>query len=105
MKAIDRFNKFSKPLHNGQDQLKNLIFDRYPVLRIDDYCDLDKVYQQNIDSDYVWVVDKNIKVFDSFPWWFKPRSNDIIQIHEFPYVYKESRKIKSWDKVRLVPTK
>ena len=105
MRAIDRFNKFSKPLHNGQDQLKNLIFDNYPVLKIDDYCNLDKVYEQNFDSDYVWLVDKNIKVFDSFPWWFKPRSNDIIQIHEFPYVYKESRKIKCWDKVRLVPTK
>ena len=105
MRAIDRFEKFSKPLHNGQDQLKNLIFDRYPVLKIDDYCNLDKVYEQNFDSDYVWLVDKNIRVYDSFPWWFKPRSIDEVQIHEFPYVYKESRKVKSWDKVRLVPTK
>ena len=105
MRAIDRFEKFSKPLHNGQDQLKNLIFDRYPVLKIDDYCNLDKVYEQNFDSDYVWLVDKNIRVYDSFPWWFKPRAIDEVQIHEFPYVYKESRKVKSWDKVRLVPTK
>jgi len=105
MRAIDRFEKFSKPLHNGQDQLKNLIFDRYPVLKIDDYCNLDKVYEQNFDSDYVWLVDKNIRVYDSFPWWFKPRAFDEVQIHEFPYVYKESRKVKSWDKVRLVPTK
>ena len=64
MRAIDRFNKFSKPLHNGQDQLKNLIFDNYPVLKIDDYCNLDKVYEQNFDSDYVWLVDKNIKVLN-----------------------------------------
>lgn len=105
MRAIDRFDRFSKPLHNGQDQLKNLIFDRYPVLKTDDYCNLDLVYNGNFDSDYVWLVDKNIKIYDSFPWWFKPRAIDDVQIHEFPYVYKESRKVKQWDKVRLVPTK
>ena len=105
MRAIDRFDRFSKPLHNGQDQLKNLIFDRYPVIKTDDYCNLDIVYDGNYESDYVWLVDKNIKVYDSFPWWFRPRATDVVQVHEFPYVYKESRKVKQWDKVRLVPTK
>jgi hypothetical protein len=32
MKAIDRFERFATPLHNGQDFLKNHIFDRYPVV-------------------------------------------------------------------------
>ena len=105
MRAIDRFDRFSKPLHNGQDQLKNLIFDRYPVIKTDDYCNLDIVYNGNYESDYVWLVDKNIKVYDSFPWWFRPRATDVVQVHEFPYVYKESRKVKSWDKIRLVPAK
>ena len=105
MKAIDRFNKFSKPVHNGQDQLKNLIFDRYPILRTENSEDLEQVYSRNLDVEYVWLVDKNVRIYDSFPWWFRPSPNDPIQIHEFPYVYKESRKIKCWDKVRLVPTK
>jgi hypothetical protein len=96
MKAIDRFERFSTPLHNGQDYLKNHIFERYPIV-----YSIDQVHNYN--TEYVWVVDPTIKVYDSFPWYFRP-INEAVAIHAFPYVYKKSRKIKSWDKVRLVPT-
>lgn len=99
MKTIDRFERFSTPLHNGQDFLKNHIFDKYPV-----------VYNQNEvqnyikTSEYVWVVDPTIRVYDSFPWYFKPGENQEKNIHVFPYVYKKSREVKDWGQVKLVPT-
>lgn len=99
MRAIDRFERFGTPLHNGQDYLKNHIFDRYPVIH--DIQDVDKY--QNV-SEYVWVVDPSVKIYDSFPWYFKPKPDDAKSIHAFPYVYKKSRKIKDWDRVKLVPT-
>ena len=32
MRAIDRFERFGNPIHNGQDYLKNHIFEQYPVV-------------------------------------------------------------------------
>ena len=97
MRAIDRFERFSTPTHNGQDYLKNHIFERYPVVH-----SMDQV--ADCKTEYVWVVDPNIKVYDSFPWYFRPKSDEEKSIHAFPYVYKKSRKIMSWDMVQLVPT-
>lgn len=99
MRAIDRFERFATPLHNGQDFLKNHIFDRYPVVydesKVSDYCNT---------CEYVWVVDPTIRVYDSFPWYFKPGENQEKSIHAFPYVYKKSREVKDWNRVKLVPT-
>jgi hypothetical protein len=99
VKAIDRFERFGTPIHNGQDFLKNHIFEKYPVIHSD--LDISKYYGK---TDYVWVVDDSITTYDSFPWYFKPQADEAPSIHAFPYVYKKSRKVKSWDKVRLVPT-
>lgn len=99
MTAFDRFERAGSPVHNGQDYLKNHIFEKYPIV-----YNIDDVSQYQTQTDYVWVVDKNIRVYDSFPWYFRPQPGSEPAIHAFPYVYKESRKIKSWDKVRLVPT-
>lgn len=96
MRAIDRFERFGTPLHNGQDYLKNHIFEKYPIV-----YSIDQV--ANCNSEYVWLVDPEIKVYDSFPWYFRP-TDPHPAIHAFPYVYKKSRKIKCWDKVQLVPT-
>ena len=99
MRAIDRFERFGTPIHNGQDFLKNHIFERYPVVH-----KMEEVWQHATTSEYVWVVDPNIKVYDSFPWYFRPQADQEKSIHAFPYVYKKSRQIKDWDKVQLVPT-
>jgi hypothetical protein len=95
MRAIDRFERFGTPLHNGQDYLKNHIFERYPIV-----YSMDQVADCN--SEYAWVVDPEIKVYDSFPWYFRPVDSQPA-IHAFPYVYKKSRKIKCWNKIQLVP--
>ena len=73
MKAIDRFERFGTPVHNGQDFLKNHIFKKYPVVKTDDYENLEQVWTSDYDSDYVWIVDKNIETYSTFPWFFKPK--------------------------------
>lgn len=99
MRAIDRFERFGTNVHNGQDYLKNLIFDRYPIVH-----NINDVAQYQNKSEYVWVVDPNIRVYDSFPWYFRPQSDQEKTIHAFPYVYKKSREVKDWNRVKLVPT-
>jgi hypothetical protein len=99
MRAIDRFERYGVPLHNGQDFLKNHIFDRYPVV----HCETE-IANYHEKCDYVWIVDPNIQVYDSFPWYFRPAENQEKSVHVFPYVYKKSRQVKDWDKFKLVPT-
>ena len=96
MRAIDRFERFGTNIHNGQDYLKKHIFEPYPIVH-----SIDEISKYK--TEYVWVVDPSIKVYDSFPWYFRPVNEDLA-IHVFPYVYKKSRTVKSWDKVKLVPT-
>jgi hypothetical protein len=100
MKAIDIFERFAEPTYNGQDYLKNHIFDRYPVVNCEEEISEWEGY-----SDYVWLFDPDIKVFDSFPWYFKPNVDEELAIHAFPYVYKKSRRPKDWSRVQLIPTK
>ena len=105
MKAIDKFEKFSKPIYNGQDQLKNHIFKKFPIIRTHDVTDYSQAALYKDTHDYVWLVHKDVIPYKSFPWYFKPKPNEPVQIHAFPYVYKESRRVKSWNKCQLVPTK
>lgn len=101
MRAIDKFKRYSRRVYNGQDVLKNQILDKYPIHYTNDTDDLTQVDQY--DSDYVWLVDENIELYRSFPLWFKPRGEKIHYM--FPYVYKDSKRVRSWKKVQLVPTK
>ena len=99
MRAIDRFERFGNPIHNGQDYLKNHIFEQYPVV----YGEIELEEWQGA-AEYVWLVDPDLKVYDSFPWFYKPAPDEELAIHAFPYVFEKSRKVKSWEMVRLVPT-
>ena len=101
MRAFDRFERYGQKIYNGQDVLKNHFLHSYPIHYTEDTMDYSivKDYQ---DHDYVWIVDKNIDTLRTFPWHFKPTE---VGIHCFPYVYKRSKRILSWDKVKLVPTK
>ena len=99
MKAIDRFERFGNPMHNGQYYLKNHIFERYPVIH-----NKTEISEWQDRSKYVWLVDPTLKVYDSFPWFYRPNKNDDVAIHAFTYVFEKSRDVKSWDMVQLVPT-
>jgi hypothetical protein len=102
MTAFDKFEKFGQKIYNGQDVLKNHILNKYPVHLTDDTDDYEQI--KSYDSEFVWLVDKNIETLRSFPWWFKPSEDQKDSIHLFPYVYKNSKRIKSWHKVKLIPT-
>jgi len=104
MRAIDRFEKYGSPTFNGQDYLKNHILDKFPIVKTGDTNNLEQVWKNNYDSEYVWLVDDSIRTFDTFPWYFRPRQEEETCIHKFPYVHKNSKKIISYDKVKLVPT-
>ena len=100
MRTVDRFERYGQKIYNGQDVLKNHILKKYPIHVTDDTNDYSVVSQYT--DDYVWLVDKKIKTLSTFPWFFKPTE---VAVHKFPYVYKASTRIKSWDAVKLVPTK
>lgn len=98
LNSVDRFNRLSKQTYNGQDILKNHIFNRHPVCYTDDTSDLDQV--NNFDSDYVWLIENGTELSDKFPWFYKTNSKDVIS---FPYMFKGGRRVYSWDSVKLVP--
>ena len=106
MNTVERFKKFSKKTYNAQDVLKNHILQRFPILYVEDAknYDLKQLEKFKDKSDYVWVVDKDIEVYRSFPWHYKPKRDDYGCTICFPYVFKESKRVSSWEKVRLVPT-
>ena len=106
MNTVERFKKFSKKTYNAQDVLKNHILQRFPILYVEDAknYDLKQLDKFKDKSDYVWVVDKDIEVYRSFPWHYKPKRDDYGCTICFPYVFKESKRVSSWEKVRLVPT-
>ena len=101
MNSIERFRRFGKPTINAQDALKNKIFAGHPVVYTDNTNDLSQA--DSFTSDFVWLVDKNIKLSSNLPMYFKPKENT--SVHLFPYVFVGKRKIKSWNSIKLVPTK
>jgi CYTH domain-containing protein len=100
MKAIDRFERFGQKIYNGQDVLKNHILKQYPIHFVDNTEDISPAMQYAGQSDYVWLVNKNIQTLNTFPWHFRPKEK---AIHLFPYIYKASQRVKSWKMVQLVP--
>lgn len=105
MRAIDKFSRYGSATFNGQDYLKNHILEKFPIIKTDNTTDLEQVFTGNHNSEYVWLVDESIKTFDTFPWYFRPRQEDQVCIHAFPYVYKQSKKVIDYERVKLVPTK
>jgi hypothetical protein len=105
MTAFDIFDRLGQKSYTGQDILKNHILKRHPIhytTDVDDYSQVDQYADQH---EFVWLVEKDFEVIRSFPWFFVPATEDKTSVHLFPYIYKASKRIKSWKKVQLVPTK
>ena len=105
MTAFDKFDRLGQKIYNGQDILKNHILKRHPIhytTDLDDYTQADRYANEH---DFIWLVEKDFEVVRSFPWFFVPSPDERNSIHLFPYIYKASKRIKSWNKVQLVPTK
>ena len=103
--VFDKFERFGKKTYNGQDILKNHFLNIYPIHYTDNTVDESIAASYADQDDYVWIVDSSLDVIDSFPWHFRPSANETSKRHVFPYVYKGSKRIKSWSKIKLVPTK
>ena len=99
MNVIDKFELYGRNLHNGQDYLKNHFLKKYPVVHTEE-----EVFEWEGHEDYVWLVDPNVDILNSFPWYYRPKADDEPAIHAFPEVYKDSKKVKTYESVRLVPT-
>ena len=104
MTAFDKF-ALGQRTYNGQDILKNHILNKHPVHYTDDTDDYSQVDQYADKHDFVWLVENGLEVLPTFPWFFTPSGEQRKAIHLFPYIYKHSKRIKSWKKVQLVPTK
>ena len=103
MTAFDRFDKFKTERENifpGQDSLRNHILDKADVIYVDDPSDFSVLKDCNATTRFVWLVAKDIDIYPSFPWYYQPKK---LAITKFPYVFHKSRKIKSYNKVILVP--
>jgi hypothetical protein len=102
MRPVDRFTQRSRKIYNAQDVLKNHFLKRYPILYTDDPENYDQIKKYADQHEFVWIVDRNIETLRSFPWHFRPTEKNAA--HLFPYVYKKSRRPKTWKSVQLVPT-
>ena len=103
--VFDKFNRFGKKTYNGQDVLKNHFLQIFPIHYTDNTEDESVAQQYAEQADYVWIVDNSIEVLRTFPWHYRPTVHDNNKKHVFPYIYKGSKRIKSWEKVKLIPTK
>jgi hypothetical protein len=103
--AFDKFERFGKKTYQAQDVLKNHILEKFPVHYTTDVEDYSVVKQYADKHEFVWLVEEGIQTLNSFPWFFRPSSDQKDSIHLFPYIYKSSKRIKSWKKVQLVPTR
>jgi hypothetical protein len=104
MRAIDRFNQRSNKTYNSQDVLKNHFLNCYPILRTSDTTDYSQVKKYKDQYEFVWLVEENIETLRSFPWHFRPNTDEQHLVHQFPYVYKKSKRVKNWTTVQLVST-
>ena len=106
MTAFDRFNKLQQKefIAPGMESLKNHVLPKAEILYVDDPTDYSFLLtrEKKVKNKYVWLVNKNIDVYPSFPFYFEPTEG--LALYKFPYVFEKSRKVKSYDQVVLVPT-
>jgi len=92
----------STTTYNGQDVLKNHFLKKHPVIFTDDPEHIFQVHGKQSPTGYVWLVKHGIDVLHTFPWYFRPEKKKNA-VHQFPHVYDNIRKVKSWTDVQLVP--
>ncbi len=104
MNTVLKFEKFKSTVFNAQDVLKNHFIKRNPIIYTEDTSNylLAKEYANS--SEYVWLINPNIDLDKDFPLWVKPPVGQTDVVYEFPYVNKETKNVRSWEMVKLVPT-
>lgn len=93
-----------QPLGNAFDGLRNHFLRTYPVVYTDNPTDYEQAKRYAATDEYVWLVDRAITAPRIFPWWFVPDRTTKDTVFQFPYIFKNSRRVKDWNKVQLVST-
>ena len=104
MNTVQKFEYLKKETFNGQDYLKKHFLSVNPIVYTTDLTDYSLVQQYAETHSQVWLVDPTIQINENFPWWLRISPSDVNSEYEFPYVHKNSKNIKSWGLVKLVPT-
>lgn len=104
MNTIQKFEKFKSNVFNAQDILKNHFLKQNPIIYTYNTSNYSIATDCEKDSEFVWLVNPTIKLEKDFPLWAKPPIGKNNIVYEFPYVNKETKNVRSWDMVKLVPT-
>lgn len=104
MNTILKFERFKSSVFNAQDILKNHFIKQNPIIYTDDTSNYDLAKQFLVSSEYVWLINPKITLEKDFPLWAKPPIGQTDVAYEFPYVNKDTKNVRSWDMVKLVPT-
>jgi len=89
MNVFDKFGIETNSLFSNNTVIKNNIFNHYPIVN----------YKEEIEdwkghSDYVWLVDPDIKLESKFPIHMKPAPNSELKIHNLKKHIKQVVKLK-----------
>jgi len=101
--AFDKFEKFGKKVYNGQDVLKNHFLNTWPIHRTDNPEDETQALQYKDQAEWVWIIHEDLDLLDTFPLYVRPTAKGKVQV--FPYVYKSSHRIKTYEWCKLCPTR
>ena len=104
MNTVQRFDYLKTETFNGQDCLKNHFLSTSPIIYTNNLSDRAIAEKYAGIYDQVWLVHPEIQLNKRFPWWIRISNNEKNIEYEFPYVFKNSKNIKSWGLVKLVPT-
>lgn len=104
MNTIQKFERFKTSVFNAQDILKNHILNKNPVIYTNDTNDYSQATKYSDVSECVWIVHTSVKLDKDFPLWLKLPGSQLEVAYEFPYVFKQTKNVKSWGLVKLVPT-
>lgn len=87
-------------VYNGQDVLKNHFLHKHPIVRTTSPDPLQaRGYKSS--TGYVWLVQDGVEILDTFPMYFRAQKKNTV--YQFPHMFDNTRKVKSWTDMQLVP--
>ena len=89
-------------VYNAQDVLKNHFLPQHPIV-YSDKCNPLEAAKLPSDTGYVWLVKTSTEIERTFPLYFTPTVCENT-VYQFPVLYNNTVKVKSWTDVQLVPT-
>lgn len=99
------FNHNNTNIPNAFESMKSRIFNDWPIIRTSSMYDYDQVNGYADVASYVWIVNKHIKLDDTFNLNWRPSDTERNKVHTFPQCNNTvERRPLRWDVCKLVPT-